>query len=89
MEKFLAILSFLIPGIFCYWYNQWRERKREEELWEQRKKNEWLCQKWKEAKQNSDGKHADKDGIWFVDPEGNVKKYMDEDGRERGEKPSL
>lgn len=28
----ISILAFLIPGLVCYWYNQWRERKRNEKL---------------------------------------------------------
>lgn len=24
----ISILAFLIPGLACYYYNQWRERKR-------------------------------------------------------------
>lgn len=79
METLLTILIFLIPGLVCYWYNQWRERKRNEKLWEQMIKGESLRQKWREAEQESDEADNNENCVWFVDPDGNVRKKMDED----------
>ena len=28
----ISILAFLIPGLVCYWYSQWREKNRNERV---------------------------------------------------------
>ncbi|QIU95026.1 hypothetical protein [Bacteroides faecium] len=84
METLLAILGFLIPGLVCYWYNQWRERKRNEKLWEQAIKGESLRQKWREAEQKTDGVYDNEGCVWFVDPDGNTRTKLDEDDEKKG-----
>lgn len=42
-------------------------------------KGESLRQKWREAEQESDEADNNENCVWFVDPDGNVRKKMDED----------
>lgn len=79
METLLVILGFVIPGLVCYWYNQWREKKRNEKLWEQTIKDESLRQKRKEVGQKTDGVYDNEDYVWFVDPDGNTRIKLDAD----------